>query len=251
MAKKEVLTKNYKNALKYIKAVNARTDSANVPKLSYVETVNKYLGKKGAPLKSKLKSQKAIKEFNAAVKEFNKNRPRSKDVTKLKGMNFAQIAKEAQKGQVKMLKQVRDDEINQLREEINVGSGFINMLASDDRITTDDFYNILDMLKNRIDEMPESAKESASADDIYNIIEKLAGMKNTTGEEFNVNVFGQMLGVEDTSIIEHALNVLIDKGYFEDAGFYDLQSLGEALEKESADDMTDAEFLELMRKYHE
>lgn len=226
---KEKLNKNYEHAEKYVKALNAANLGASVPKLAYVETIGKYIGKRGKVRVSALKSQKAVKEFNAALKQFNKSRPKISDIGKIQKtasksggkIPFKDIAKQAAENNVKLARQIRDETIDTLRNAVDVGSDFVNLLASDSNISTDDFYTIINSIKEKIESATDAERESMSADELYS---KIANLEKYGDVEYIASIFEQMINSDKNSYeIADAAHALIDNGY--DPTDYDLDKL--------------------------
>jgi len=229
------VTKTYRNAVKYIQAVNARPDSKNVPKISYVETIEKYIGKKGTPLKRALRSQKARAEFNAAVKLFNKKRPSTRDIGRLatesakSGGKFAfrSIAKLAAEGDLKLktYRALRDDVVDKLKEEMpyDIFGDLMNSLASDPHITTEDFYDVLDIVQKGAADLPESAIKDLELDDLHNFVYRL---KENVGE-IDEKLILDYLNADNPDNVTKAAEFIIANG--DSMLDRDLESIGEVI----------------------
>ena len=229
------VTKNYRNAVKYIQAVNARPDSKNVPKIGYVETIEKYIGKTGKPLKRALRSQKARAEFNAAVKLFNKKRPSTRDIGRLATesaksggkLSFRSVAKMAASGDIKLktFRALRDDVVDKLKEEMpyDIFGNLMNSLASVPSITTEDFYDVLDIVQKGVADLPESALQDLQLDDLHNYIDDIKRNTGTVDEELIL----QYINADNPDNVTKAAEYIIAQG--EDLSGRELESIGEHL----------------------
>lgn len=229
------VTKNYRNAVKYIQAVNSRPDSKNVPKIGYVETIEKYIGKHGTPLKRALRSQKARAEFNAAVKLFNKKRPSTRDIVRLATesvksggkLSFRSVAKMAASGDLKLqtYRALRDDVVDKLKEEMpyDIFGNLMNSLASDPRITTEDFYDVLDIVQKGAADLPESALQDLQLDDLHNFVNDI---KQSTGG-IDEDLILQYLNADNPDAVTKATEYILAQG--EDLAGRELESIGETL----------------------
>lgn len=188
-----------KNALNFLRSYRAAT-AAGAPQVDYLEAINKYVDKDGHIKTDELFDPESAKEFNRALKKFNQQRPRKKDLEditeKVKqpdGVNFSDLAKNALGENNRLWAGIARDARNKLVDELGIGSDFINQLASDASISTDDFYNILGMLARTIETMPDEVRGDAVQDDYYKVV---LAAKEQTGA-FDIDMFTAFLGADD------------------------------------------------------
>lgn len=250
-AKPIQVTSKDKNARKYARAY---VGMDNTPHIAYVETIAKYLNRNGTPSKRALRSQKARAEYNKAVREFNiarqkgeisalnkaigksttsikKGSKRSNTVVKqARKIDYAEIARQASQNDSKTARQVRDEIINKIKDEVNIGSDLINRLASDTSITTDDFYRIVGELYYTItDGMPSDVREDVSVDDTFSAIMKYHALIESGGD-LDADLLVELLNSADNiEAADIALDFLEDKGLT--GGGFHLSALGEALQE--------------------
>lgn len=246
-----VVTSKDKNARKY---VQAHLGGDNTPRPAYIETIAKYLNKNGTPSKRALRSRKAREEYNRAVKEFNKARQRGelsalnkamgKSTTHTKNgakrgkmpskqarkIDYAEIARQASQDDSKTARQVRDEIINKIKDEVNIGSDLIHRLASDTSITTDDFYRIIGELYDSITNgMPADVREDVTSDEAFNAIMKYHEAIENGGNidaDLLVELLNSADNIEATDI---ALEFVNEYGLH--GADFDLSALGEALQE--------------------
>lgn len=176
-----------------------------------------YWNKDGTPKRSKLKSKKR-QEFNADMKEFNKKYKRwgKKAVAEIaekqrekrekqaktfgeheaervrkeyeeekkstEGVDFEEIAERESKNYLAMLEMFALDTFNKLREELNIGSRVLKVLAAMglDKSTIDSY---LEDFRNSYMNVPQEARDLAKQDDLDNAIidlVELHGSQNLT-----------------------------------------------------------------------
>lgn len=246
-----VVTSKDKNARKY---VQAHLGGDNTPRPAYIETIAKYLNKNGTPSKRALRSRKAREEYNRAVKEFNKARQRGelsalnkamgKSTTHAKSgakrgkmtakqarkIDYAEIARQAAQDDSKTARQVRDEIINKIKDEVNIGSDLIHRLASDQSITTDDFYRIIGELYDSITNgMPADVREDVTSDEAFNAIMKYhEAIEN--GGNIDADLLVELLNSADNiEATDLALDFVNEYGLH--GADFDLSALGEALQE--------------------
>ena len=250
-AKQIKVTSKDKNARKY---VQAHAGGDNIPRPAYVETIEKYLNKNGTPSKRALRSRKAREEYNKAVSEFNKARQRGElgalnkamgkstpsikkgakrgkmTVKQARKIDYAEIARQASQDDSKTARQVRDEIINKIKDEVNIGSDLINRLASDKSISTDDFYKIIGELYDSITNgMPADVREDVTSDEAFSAIMKYHETLENGGEidaELLVELLNSADNIEASDIALDFVNEYGLRG-----ADFDLSALGEALQE--------------------
>ena len=249
-AKPIQVTSKDKNARKYVTA-NAGGD--NIPRPAYVETIEKYLNKNGTPNKRALRSRKAREEYNKAVSDFNKarqkgeisalNKAMGKSTTRTKSgakrgknavkqarkIDYTEIARQASQEDSKTARQVRDEIINKIKDEVNIGSDLINRLASDKSISTEDFYKIIGELYDSItNSMPADVRDDISKDEAFDAIMKYHETIENGGD-IDAELLVELLNSADnTEASDLALEFLDEYGF--NGADFNLSSLGEALQ---------------------
>lgn len=244
------VTSKDKNARKYVQAF---AGGDNTPRPAYVETIEKYLNKNGTPSKRALRSRKAREEYNKAVSDFNKARQKGeisalnkalgvsatkgksgakrgkKAVKQARKIDYAEIARQATQEDSKTARQVRDEIINKIKDEINIGSDLINRLASDKSISTDDFYKIIGELYDSITNgMPADVREDIKKDDAFNAIMKYHETI-ANGGDIDAELLVELLNSADNTDASDLALEFLDEYGFSGADF-NLLSLGEALQ---------------------
>ena len=272
-AKPIQVTSKDKNARKY---VTAHAGGDNIPRPAYVETIEKYLNKNGTPSKRALRSRKAREEYNKAVSEFNKARQKGeisalnkaigKSTARVKSgakrgkmpakqarkIDYAEIARQATQDDSKTARQVRDEIINKIKDEVNIGSDLINRLASDKSITTDDFYKIIGELYDSITNgMPADVREDVTKDEAFDAIMKYHETI-ANGGDIDADLLVELLNSADNIEATDIALDFVDNYGLRGADF-DLSALGEALQELETDvdiyDLSNDQLEKLLQDY--
>lgn len=164
-----------------------------------------YWNKDGTPSKTKLKSKRKREEFNADMKLFNKKYRRwgkkavqemaekrkerrekqaktfgEREVERIKeekekagenteGVDFGKIAEQESKNYLAMLDIFAMDSFNKLREELNIGSRVVQVLASMG-LSDDVIEGYLIDFRNAYKNIPREARDLAEQDDLNQAI---------------------------------------------------------------------------------
>lgn len=186
-------------------------ESGEILPIKDIENLAKFYGKKGKPLKRKLRSKKAQEEYNEALKKYNKRFGRGakkrlekeakkqteraeKAVAKSGSNKFGKVAKREVQKQKEAMKTFASSTIKDLRDRLNVGSDTIQFLAVKKGMTEKQIEAYLEDLKAQYDLLPDAAKKLANSDVVNKAIQDLSdayGEQNVAGA-----LAGYLTGVE-------------------------------------------------------
>ena len=211
---------SYKSFSKALSVYETMKASDKILPLKEFEELSKYFGKKGKPLAHKLRSEKAKKEFNKALKSYNKRfgtggkkrlerevkaqeERLEKQVTKAlvkgsgkrtkafenlvasqtKTSKFQALAKREVEKRKQAVKAFSSETTRQLRDKLNVGSGTIQYLAIEKGYTQKMIDAYLSNLKREYDLLSPEAKRLANSDTLNKAIRELTDYygDNTAG----------------------------------------------------------------------
>ncbi len=204
---------SFSNARKYYEILVA--DNKLLP-LKEFEDLNKYFGKKGKPLKSKLRSEKAKQEFNKALKAYNKRfgtggkkrlekevRAQEEKLEKQFTKNFPERTKKTTRFQAlaksEMIKRKQavlaftSESTKALRDKLNVGSGTIQYLAVEKGYTQKMIDRYLENLNREYDLLSPTAKKLADVDTLNKAIRDLS---DYYGDNMSDALAGYLYGVD-------------------------------------------------------
>ena len=170
-----------------------------------------YWNKDGTPKRSKLKSKKKREEFNADMKAFNKKYKRwgkkavkemgdkqrekrekqaktfgeheaervrkeyEKEKKSTEGVDFEEIAERESKNYLAMLEMFALDTFNKLREELNIGSPVVKVLASMG-LDINTINSYLNDFRNAYMNIPQEARDLARQDDLDRAVTDLVNL---------------------------------------------------------------------------
>ena len=176
------LNRNYKSFAKAYKIYQDMLKKDEILPIKEIDDLGKYFGKKGTPLKKKTASEKAKKEFNEALKKYNKRfgtgaRGRlkreaknqvdriAKTVSKEKAFSEFEIkARQEVQKRREAVKAFASGTITNLRDKLNIGSDVVHYLATEKGFTEKMIENYLKNMEREFAMLTPTAREIADAD---------------------------------------------------------------------------------------
>lgn len=210
------VSQSYKSFVKAQKIYEGMKASDKLLPVKEFEELGKFFGKKGKPLASKLRSDKAKQEFNKALKAYNKRfgtggkkrlekevKTQEEKLTKQyakkfpertqKTTRFQALAKQEVEKRKQAIKAFTSETTKQLRDKLNVGSGTIQYLAVEKGYTQKMIDNYLENLNREYDLLSPTAKRLADVDTLNKAIRELS---EYYGENMGGALAGYLYGVD-------------------------------------------------------
>lgn len=196
------LSKNYKSFQKAYKIYQAMLEKDEILQIKEIEDLGKFFGKKGNPLKKKTKSEKAKKEFNEALKRYNKRfgtgaKDRLKKEAKKQedrlekairtseakrgNTTFETIAKRELQKRKEEAKSFASGVISNLRDKLNIKSDVVHYLATEQGFTEKMIENYLENMEREYDMLTPTAKALADMDSINKSLKALSDYYGQSG----------------------------------------------------------------------
>lgn len=180
--------KSQKNAVRqigiYKRNIASGTELYSERMEEFEKTLSKYLNKDGSLSKSKLRTEKAKREYNRAITEFNKTSLRTQksrlevQEARVKGLEDSDIVKDNSAGDIdgqELLETFAELSYDKLSKEVGFTSGDIIKLTSTvDKVDKNVLRSVAEyMLKDMNEKMPTSIKQWLETDDAYNTAKRM------------------------------------------------------------------------------
>ena len=163
-------------------------ERGEIAEVKTIERVAKFYGKRGQPLKRKLRSKKAQEEFAAAVKEYNKRfgtggaarlkreseKQQEKVRLQLKTRNkFTKKAKEETRKRYNAAQAFASSSLQELRDRLNIGSDVVQYLAIEKGYTSKQISKYLNKIESDYKMLTPTARKLADTDVLNKAIKTL------------------------------------------------------------------------------
>lgn len=186
------LNKNYKSFARAYKIYQDMLKKDEILPIKEIDDLGKYFGKKGAPLKKKTTSEKSKREFNEALRAYNrrfgtgagarlKREAKSqveriaKTVNKKKPYSEFEIkARQEVQKRREMVKAFASANVANLRDKLNIGSDVILYLATEKGFTEKMIENYISNMEREFAMLTPQAREIADADTMNQALKDLS-----------------------------------------------------------------------------
>ena len=230
------MPRNYKAAVDAVSKYRAMRAAGEIGKITAMEELSKFVGKKGGVLQKKVKSEKGKREFSAAVEKVKKEigrRPGKKTLQryeqKAKGKlekatktyvqkqapdnRFKKKAREAASQYARMVDIFASDDYARLREiGMGIGSDIVEALARMD-IEEPELEKYLQQIGETFEDLPPAARGLAAQDEFWqNTMKLIEWAENTDGNLQFTDIFGAYLTSDDVEHFEEALETYAEIG---------------------------------------
>lgn len=186
------LNKNYKSFARAYKIYQEMLKKDEILPIKEIDDLGKYFGKKGAPLKKKTTSEKAKREFNEALKAYNKRfgtggkgrlkreakaqvERIAKTVSKTKPFSEFEIkARQEVQKRREMVKSFASASVTNLRDKLNIGSDVIHYLATEKGFTEKMIENYISNMEREFATLTPQARAIADTDTMNQALKDLS-----------------------------------------------------------------------------
>lgn len=230
------MPRNYKAAVDAVSKYRTMRAAGEIGKITAMEELSKFVGKKGGVLQKKIKSDKGRREFSEAVAKVKKEvgkRPGKKTLQRYekqaKGKlekatktyvqkqipdnRFKRKAREAAAQYARMVDIFASDDYARLREiGMGIGSDIVEALARMD-IEEGELEKYLQQIGETFEDLPPAARGLAAQDEFWqNTMKLIEWAENTDGNLQFTDIFGAYITSDDIEHFEDALQTYAEIG---------------------------------------